>query len=143
MEEPYPAVLLPTGASRLDLSNEGFVIDRYVFEFKKSDGTTEIVDLPDLVSPLPKHFAIPLIANRFGCDLEHSSNRRFGKFGFAFDFKRSSVTPESVRIAKNYMREKLGPDSESFRVFIWKLDLEVATGNSTVIEKELLYEIDL
>ena len=142
-EEPYPAILLPSGATKISLS-ESYVFKKLVLEVSKNDGTTEHRDdLPSLILPLRPHFTFPVLKNRFGCDINQSSSRGLRRLGLATESRRTGLTEESVREAKKFMQKKLGPDAQSFRVFQLQMQLDSSTGKSEAIEKELLFEVEL
>ncbi len=107
--EPYPAVLLPSGAGSIKKTG-----DQIVFNYKKlfaldNKGEWTKIDPSRLLYPIPVQYLPNLTSNNFGFDVD-SPRVKSKTFRFLKMFHLTSERPKSeedIREAKKWLKEKL------------------------------------
>ena len=122
--EPYPAILLPSGAHIVNLGVDEILFNRVSLYGKRhSMGEGERIDLGGLLRPIPPYFV--------GYFLKTMGLTERGK----------QVTPEEVTIGKRWWRERLlkkGWSPDSIKATKEKMMLNIEHG--LVTKGETLYE---
>lgn len=98
--EPYPAIILPSGANKANVSPTQVSFNRTSLWGKHQEkGIWVRVDLETFLEPIPVHYLDPIAVNLFGLK---SPN---GKIINGFNTKK--VTTEEVQSGKQWLRQKL------------------------------------
>jgi hypothetical protein len=118
--EPFPAVLLPSGAGLVPLI-DGRVQFEYVslFAYDEAGALKKIAPL-GFVDPMPVHFIPGLIRNRFGQGTEVSRTVR--ALGRDLHFDRPQPTAAEREQARAWLREKLRARGLADQVLIARVE---------------------
>ena len=66
--EPYPAIILPSGASRIQTTEEFTTFSRIRFFAEDQAGTRSEVSTEQLIHPIPPQYIYALLGHRFGLE---------------------------------------------------------------------------
>jgi hypothetical protein len=115
--EPYPAVLLPSGAGKVIATGKQIDSDRTAI-YAKSAGHDAWIRLSpaDLLHPVPVQYFPTLAQRSFG--LVHTPHEIL-KLGFLAIDTQPKISDEDVKSAKQWLRQRLtetGYDDSSLRV---------------------------
>jgi len=116
--EPYPAIILPSGASKASVTKTQVSFNRTSLWGKhKEKGNWIRVDLESFLEPIPIHYLYAIAKNSFGLK---SPNRKI---------RNGVITPEEVQGGKQWLRQKLvqsGYVADALMITIDKETFDVA-----------------
>jgi hypothetical protein len=129
--EPYPAVILPAGASTIRIKRGTVPMSR-LFLTAKRNGKWEEVDVAKFMAPISKHY--------FG----HVAGRGFG---FPKSRRASPRQLEQAAQTKRWMKAKLtaqGFETKELRVMSEKLTVALPSGKQTGsrVSRKKTYDLD-
>ena len=111
--EPYPAILLPTGATKIQVGQKDVrFIGMNLWGKRKRDQSWTKIDAEKLIDPIPIHFLAPIIGHRFGLEL---ANGHVYKLPRQLSLRTNKVTASEAEQGKQWLRQRLaslgyGPD---------------------------------
>jgi hypothetical protein len=105
LREPYPALILPSGAYRASIKDGSVKSTKYVGYGVTQAGVREEIDLNQLIRPAPAHYLRGIFDNGFGLRegrIETRIRKKRGKY------KAVASTPKNVAECKKWVSHKLG-----------------------------------
>ena len=73
--EVYPSIVLPTGATLLESSNDNFIYKRTVLlAYKDGQNKLEEINIENFLSPIPNQYLFAIYDNDFGLDIKKKNN---------------------------------------------------------------------
>ncbi|MEM6520292.1 MAG: hypothetical protein AAF892_06205 [Cyanobacteria bacterium P01_D01_bin.71] len=142
-KEPYPAIIFPAGASRVETNND-------VFEFKTTGvycndlktGKLERQDIASFMYPIPSRYFSGILANGFGLDTSQEVKVEFRKNIFpSFTYSKpptASLNTENVKQTKNWLKERLSNQGCTEDFFVVRREL-----NSVNIKSKMISEVEV
>ena len=64
--EPYPAVIMPSGSGRMDLSDDSYTFHHYRAYGVLDNGDNEAIDLLKLIEPAHRQYLYAIFTNQLG-----------------------------------------------------------------------------
>ncbi|MGK7951084.1 MAG: hypothetical protein AB4368_20435 [Xenococcaceae cyanobacterium] len=128
--EPYPAIILPSGAGKLDLK-EG-VINVYNLSIYGYDiqGKLQKIDQTGFLNPIPNHYLYAVFDNEFGLSTKTKDEIVLRGLNKKIEIKRKSTTPEEQKKAKLWLSEKLTDLGLSSSKIVFRYELKKLEINS-------------
>ena len=109
--EPYPAILLPSGAGRVSIDEEIVSFGRISLWGKNEDNNWKRIDIENFLAPMPKHYFSSVVKNSFGLDLATKDIKVLPKEFHSSVTKKNilkqKVTSGEVKLSKQWLRDKL------------------------------------
>lgn len=140
--EPYPAIMLPAGASTVKRDTERFEFTRtQLFGIDPKSGDWKSLDATELLRPVPVHFLNALAKNRFGLDGDQAFEVRLLKGRlptFHYD-NASSLTADKIDATRRWFRERLtqaGCQDDRFQVRDTVMTVNLTTREVTELQVE-------
>jgi len=140
LREPYPALILPSGASKTSVGSDAVKSTKYLGFGITQSGLREEIDLVQLIKPAPAHYLKCIFDNEFGLRegrIETTIRKKKGKYTAA------ASTPENVEECKRWISQKIGDEYVSLvliekKVFASKSDGAIL---SEEVKKEEIYDL--
>jgi len=140
LREPYPALILPSGASTAKVKGGEVSSTKYLGYGITEDGEREEVDLLEIISPVPAHYLKYIWNNDFGLRpgrVEAAKGRKKWKY------TARASTPENVEDCKKWVSQKIGNQYVALVVIEKKVRVRQSDGviSSEEIKKEEIYDL--
>ncbi|NJL83155.1 MAG: hypothetical protein HC890_09725 [Chloroflexaceae bacterium] len=149
--EPSIAVILPSGAGKINLNEEVISVRQLSLYGYDSQGDLVKIDPEELLYPLPDRFIYAIASNNFGLQqkkIEKIWIRGMGDLGFTkpLEIRRKTASPPEKKFAKAWMADKLQAlelSPESFLVRYEEKEINVNTGEevSRAIKNERIISL--
>ena len=108
--EPYPAIILPSGAGKVERKDDSFQFTRTnIYGLGLVSGEWERRDPKSFLNPIHVHFLSAIIKNDFGLnpDLEYTVSSR-GNLIPSFTYNnRDCLTEKNISYTKSWLRTRL------------------------------------
>ncbi|MEM6336784.1 MAG: hypothetical protein AAF752_09455 [Bacteroidota bacterium] len=144
--EPYPAVLLPTGANRILVSGDTVRFTRTLFEGISASGERTEVSAQALLHPLSPPHAWNLSARRFGTTDPERSLKRFGVWSLGIQSAPPATAAERDE-ARRWLKQQLSKagvsDPKALEVSTERISVDLATGALATRAVQDSYRIEL
>ena len=151
--EPYPAIILPSGANTVDVGVRDISFSRTNLWGKhEKDNTWTRIDLETFWPPLPSQYFGPIVRNSLGLKLGREGilklpKGKILKLPQRINFLSNKVTPLEVQNAKHWWRQKLvrsGYASDEIIITSEKVKFDVETGKIIKIKRshEEMFRLD-
>ncbi len=105
--EPYPAIILPSGASKLDLKEGKIGVDGISIYGYDTQGNLEKIDVKQFIAPIPSHYFHVLANNEFGLSTKTTDEIWLRGLNKKIDIKRKSTSSEHQELAKIWLANRL------------------------------------
>ncbi|PQJ27670.1 hypothetical protein [Rubritalea profundi] len=105
LREPYPALILPSGASTAKVKGGEVSSTKYLGYGITQDGVREEIDLVELIRPAPSHYLKYIFKNDFGL---RSGRIEAAKGRKKWKYTARASTPENVEDCKRWVSQKIG-----------------------------------
>ncbi len=150
--EPFPAVLMPSGAHKTEVpfdTNETEIKNITVKAINRQ-GNWQEVDRIKLLHPIPVQYFPPILSRSFGLSDDYSLKKRgkFEHFLSKIGILRPRVHDASVHAeAKAWLREQLiaqqlKPDTIKVSSFLQIISLPEGSIVSEIVKNEAIYALD-
>jgi len=138
--EPYPALILPSGASKAKVIGGEVSSTKYLGYGVTQDGEREEVDLVKLIRPAPSHYLKYIFKNDFGLRPERVEAAKGRK---KWKYTARASTPENVEDCKKWVSQKIGNQYVALVVIEKKVRVRQSDGviSSEEIKKEEIYDL--
>lgn len=129
--EPYPAIILPSGAGKLDLKESVINVNYlsiYGYDFQ---GKLEKIDAKQFLHPIPNQYIYAIFDNEFGLSTKTTKEILLRGTNKKIEMKRELASPEERQIAKIWLSNKLtnlGLSNSKIVVRYELKKLEIGTG---------------
>lgn len=138
--EPYPAIILPSEAGKIDVSVKNVIANRTSLWSKpnKDDTWVRIDDVETFLEPIPVQYLRAIAKNSFGLN---SAKGKIINLPRGVSILSKKVTLNEVKEAKHWLRQKLvqsGYDPKELMITFEKVTFNVETGK--IIEINISYE---
>lgn len=110
--ELYPAILLPSGAGRVNIDKETISFGRISLWGKNKDNDNwKRIDIETFLAPIPPHYFSSIVRNSFGLNLATKELKdlpeEFHSSVTKKNILREKVTPDEVKLSKQWLQNKL------------------------------------
>ena len=134
--EPYPAIILPSGAFKIDIRAREISSSRTSLwgKDKKNDVWTRI-DVKTFLTPIPPNYLYSIARNSFGLN---SAKGKIIKLPKGVNILSKKVTPSEVQKAKHWLRQKLvqsGYASDELMITFEQVNFDTETGQIITSKK--------
>ena len=137
--EPYPAIILPAVAGKVDVGSKEISFKRTSLWGKdKKTGAWTKIDVETFLAPIPVHYLEAIAKNSFGLN---SAEGRIINLPKGFNIFVKKVTLNEVEGGKHWLRQKLvqsGYASDELAIAIEEVDFDTETGQ--IITNKRVYE---
>ena len=148
--EPYPAIILPSGAGKIDVGSKDISFTRIdLWGKREKDNTWTRIDLETFWPPIPQQYFYPIVRNSLGLKLEQDEiiKPTKGIGGIINKILSNKITPSEVDDAKRWWRKKLvqsGYDSDEIMITSEKVKFDIETGKIISIKRshEEIFRLD-
>ncbi len=143
--EPYPAIIFPSGARKIDVGAREISFNRTSLWGKhEKDNTWTRVDVETFLAPIPVHFLPAIARNSLGLK---SAEGRIIKLPKEIKILSKKVTSSEVQNAKHWWRQKLvrsGYASDELMITSEKVKFDIKTGKIIRIKRshEEIFRLD-
>ena len=141
--EPYPAIILPSGAGKADVGAREISFKKTSLWGKyEKDNTWTRVNVETFLAPIPVHFLYAITRNSLG--LKSAEERtiklegRIIKLPQEIKILSKKVTPSEVKSAKHWWRQKLGQSgyaSDELMITSEQVKFDIETGKIIEIKR--------
>lgn len=137
--EPYPAIILPAGANKINTSTKEVIFHRTsIWGRHEKDNTWKKVDVEAFLSPIPPHFLHAIIRNSLGLSFNGGRTIYLPK---GIEILSKKVTLSEVQEAKNWWSQKLVSFGyASNKIMITRDKVKFNTQTEQIIESERVNE---
>lgn len=137
--EPYPALILPSGAVKVKVGAKDISFVRTsLWGKQETDNTWTRIDLETFWTPLPKQYFKPIVRNSLGLK---SGKPRIIQLPKGINISRNKVTPSEIQDAKYWWRQKLvqsGYASNELMITVERVKFDIET--SKIIKTKRSHE---
>lgn len=137
--EPYPAIILPAVAGKVDVGGKEVSFKRTSLWGKdKETGVWKRIDVKTFLAPIPVHYLNAIAENSFGLNSAEGRTIDLPK-GFEIFIKK--VTSNEVETGKQWLRQKLaesGYASDELAIASEQVNFDVETGQ--IITNKRIHE---
>ena len=127
--EPYPAIILPSGAGTLDLGAKEISFNRTSLWGKDEQNDIWLrLDVETFLAPIPVQYLNPLARNSFGLNSPEDKTINLHQ---GVKLLSKKVTPHEVQRAKHWFRQKLvqsGYASDQLMITFEQVNFDLKTG---------------
>lgn len=126
--EPYPAIILPSGAGKVNVTAKEISFIRDSFWGKRENDTWTRIDKKAFFEPIPVRYLHPLARDSFGLNSAAGKNVILPK-GVSVSTKK--VTPSEVQSTKHWLRQRLaqsGYATDELMITFEKVIFDIETG---------------
>ena len=139
--EPYPAIILPSGAKKLNFEKEVLEVRSLSIYGYHNQGELQRVSAKKILEPIPKQYLYSLAKNEFGLSTKTTDEVRIKGLGKKLEIKRKQISSEEQKSAKNWLsnqlrKQGLSPSNILIKQEIKKLDLDEGKQVSKEIKNE-------
>lgn len=135
--EPYPAIILPIGARKVNVGKKEINFNRTsLWGKREKDNTWTRVDVKKFLHPIYVHYWDPISRNSFGLK---STEGRIIKLFKGINILSKKVTPNEVQEAKYWLRQKLvqsGYGSNELMIKFEQVKFDIETGKIITIKRD-------
>ena len=148
--EPYPAILLPSGATKINLANETVSVRIISIYGYGRDGRLHRITAQQLLSPIPNHYLFGIVRNEFGLTGK-TDIKLWDKIlnMINVEIKRKNIQnkEENIQEAKTWLKHKLeGLELSNSSIIVRHelLEIDRTTGKEVTnkINNEQVFELD-
>lgn len=134
--EPYPAIILPSGARKVNLGRNDITFNRTSIwaKHEKNDIWTRI-DAETFLSPIPPHYLYEIARNSFGLD---SSPGKTNNLLQKYNILTNKVTPSEVKEGKRWLSQKLVQSEykpDKIMITLEQMKFDITTRKITTIKR--------
>jgi hypothetical protein len=104
--EPYPAILLPSGATKIAVRARAATFDHVALYARDSSGRLEAIDPRTFLAPIPVQYLEGITANDFG-QSEATTKRLFIRRVGAYAVSRGVASEMDRGIARDWLRDRV------------------------------------
>ena len=104
--EPYPAILLPSGASKINIKKGVITVRNLSIYGYDSQGKLQRIDVSKFLAPIPVQYLYSITKNEFGLSTKKNKNIYIRGIG-EVKIDRKAITPKNQRLAKIWLSNKL------------------------------------
>ena len=127
--QPYPAIILPSGARKVDVGAREISFNRISLwgKHEKKDIWTR-VDVETFLAPIPVHYLPAIARNSFGLN---SAKGKIINLPKGVNILSKKVTPSEVQRVKHWLRQKLvqsGYASDELMITFERVNFDIETG---------------
>ena len=105
--EPYPAIILPSGASKIDLKEGVIGVNSLSIYGYDTQGKLEKIDVKQFIAPIPSHYFPVIAKNEFGLSTKTTDEIWLRGLNKKIDIKRKSVSLANQELAKIWLSNRL------------------------------------
>ena len=141
--EPYPSILLPSGAGKINLKKEVIKVNNlsiYGYDFQ---GKLQKVDAVKFLAPIPSQYLYSIARNEFGLSTKTTEEIWIGGFGksIKLDRKLKPINPENQKLAKLWLSDRLSQLGLSTSSILIRYELrKLAINSGKEVSKEIINE---
>lgn len=139
--EPYPAIILPSGAKKLNLKEGVIHVNNLSIYGYDLQGKLQKIDTKKILAPIPNHYLYAIVDNEFGLSTKITDEILLRGLGKKIEIKRKVASSEERQLAKLWLSNKLkdlGLSNLSIVVRYELKKLEINTGKE--VSKEITNE---
>lgn len=142
--EPYPAIILPSGASLTNVEDGIIQIESLTMwaESIDSDNEWEAIDIAAFLDPVPVHYVYALATNQFGLNGNNVREIRVRLFP-DFTLPSKTITKQQEKKTREWLKQKLADQNfktQNLRITISKKAIDTST-NRILSEEEIHEQI--
>ena len=139
--EPYPAIILPSGASKLDLKKGAIGVDSLSIYGYDTQGKLEKIDVKQFIAPIPSHYFQVIANNEFGLSTKTTDEIWLRGLNKKIDIKRKSISLENQELAKIWLTNRLKKlDLSSSSILIRHESKELSINDGKELSREIINE---
>lgn len=105
--EPYPALLLPAGAGKLNLEEKIIKVNTIAIYGYDLQGKLQKIDSQEFLAPIPRHYLYAIVDNEFGLSTKTIDEIWLRGLGEKIERKRKPISPENQKLAKFWLSKRL------------------------------------
>ena len=105
--EPYPALILPSGASKIDLKEGVINVDSISIYGYDTQGKLQKIDVEQFIEPIPNHYFRHIANKEFGLSTKTTEEIWLKGLNKKINIKRKSISLENQRLAKIWVSNRL------------------------------------
>lgn len=136
VSEPYPAIILPSGATEADVGARHISFNKTsVWGKHRKDNTWVQIDVATFLAPIPVQYFPAIAKNSFGLNSAEGKTIYLPK---GVEVSSNKVTPNEVKDAKHWLRQKLvrsGYASNELMITFERVKFDIETGKIVKIER--------
>ena len=135
--EPWPAVILPSGASKVGLSARAVKFPVLTVEVEESDGRRRRITPTQLLGPIPKQYLELMVKQKLGQDDRAFREVFFKRGGYVLRLPRQVPSAEARRAARDWFLAHVQEPGREAEALVLRTDLVTVDMDSG---KELAHE---
>ena len=139
--EPYPAVLLPAGATRVRLNQSEVSFSRTTLTCRGRDGNWQPLDVTRLLSPIPPWYLHDIVSNEFGLKSTPYEGVSLQWVSRVITLPRHTPSDEELQATRRWLALRLAatPDCQpAIRIAVERTTVGVPSGH--VAQHAVVYE---
>ncbi len=138
--EIYPAVLMPVGASMVELNDSTITFGEYELVVITADSTAYAVRPAELMGSIPRNYIFPLARSSFGLARPRYQTRWTNWFG-----KERNWTPAERRQTINWLRSRMKQlgHTDAVAFLVRRSVRKVNTNDGSLVEDEVQSSFDI
>ena len=143
--EPYPAILLPSGASSINFEKSEISFNKInIFGKDRENQVWTKIDSENFLAPVPVHYLKAIVNNSFGLN---SIEGKTSYFPLGINIINRKITHSEIEDTKRWLSQKLtayGYASNEMMVSIEQIVFDVETGKAITSKKtyEEIFRLD-
>ena len=139
--ELYPAIILPSGAGKIDLKEQGIEVQNLSIYGYNTQGKLQKIDAVSFLAPIPRQYLYGIAGTEFGLSTQTIDEIKIRGLEARIQVKRRQISLEKQKLAKVWLSNQLselGLSSSSIliRYEVKKIDLDNGKEISVEINNE-------
>ena len=139
--ELYPAIILPSGAGKIDLKEKSIEVQNLSIYGYNTQGKLQKIDVVNFLAPIPRQYLYGIAETEFGLSTQTVDEIKIRGLEKRIEVKRRLISLEKQKLAKAWLSKQLGElglstSSILIRYEVKKLDLDNGKEISVKINNE-------